>query len=48
MREKDGKKEFLDEETGDWVSKNEHKKRLTKRKKDSEMAEKAAKKAAEP
>jgi hypothetical protein len=27
MREVDGKKEYLDEETNEWVSKNEHKKR---------------------
>jgi hypothetical protein len=43
----DGKKEYLDEETNEWVSKNEHKKRMTKRKKEAEAAEKAAKKAAE-
>lgn len=48
MREVDGKKEYLDEVTNEWVSKNEHKKRMTKRKKDAEAAEKAAKKAAEP
>ena len=48
MREVDGKKEYLDEETNEWVSKNEHKKRQTKRKKEAEAAEKAAKKAAEP
>jgi len=29
MREVDGKKEYLDEITGDWVSKNELKKRNT-------------------
>lgn len=47
MREVDGKKEYLDEETGDWVSKNEHKKRQTQRKKAKEADEKAAKKVAE-
>ena len=40
----DGKKEFLDDETGEWVSKNELKKRQTKRKNDAKAAEKAAKK----
>lgn len=48
MREKDGKKEYLDEETNEWVSKNEHKKRMTKRKKEMEAKEKADKKAQEP
>ena len=48
MREVDGKKEFLDEETGEWVSKNEHKKRLTARKKEAEAAEKKAKKKDAP
>ena len=48
MREVDGKKEYLDEETGDWVSKNEHKKRQTQRKKAKEAQEKADKKANEP
>lgn len=38
-REVDGKKEYLDEETGEWVGKNELKKR--------EKARQAAKKAAE-
>ena len=47
-REVDGKKEFLDEETNEWVSKNELKKRQTQRKKAKDAAEKAAKKAAEP
>lgn len=45
MREVDGKKEYLDEETNEWVSKNEHKKRHTLRKKTKEAAEKALKKA---
>jgi lysyl-tRNA synthetase class 2 len=40
----DGKKEFLDEETGEWVSKNELKKRQTQRKNAAKAAEKAAKK----
>jgi len=31
MREVDGKKEYLDEETNEWVSKNELKKRNTAR-----------------
>jgi lysyl-tRNA synthetase class 2 len=48
MREVDGKKEYLDEETNEWVSKNELKKRQTKRKKDAEAAAKADKKAQEP
>lgn len=42
----DGKKEFLDEETGDWVSKNELKKRQTARKNAAKAAEKAAAKKA--
>ena len=42
----DGKKEYLDEETNEWVSKNELKKRNTQRKKAKEAAEKAAKKPA--
>lgn len=49
QREVDGKKEFLDDETNEWVSKNELKKRQTQRKKAKDAAEKAAnKKAAEP
>jgi hypothetical protein len=46
MREVDGKKEYLDEVTNEWVSKNELKKRNTLRKKEKDAAEKAAKKAA--
>jgi lysyl-tRNA synthetase, class II len=46
MREVDGKKEYLDEETKEWVGKNELKKRQTLRKKAKDAAEKAAKKAA--
>jgi lysyl-tRNA synthetase class 2 len=42
MREVDGKKEYLDEPTGEWVTKNEIKKRQTQRKKEKEAAEKAA------
>ena len=42
----DGKKEYLDEETNEWVSKNELKKRQTKRKKDAAAADKAAAKKA--
>jgi hypothetical protein len=42
----DGKKEFLDNETGDWVSKNELKKRQTARKNAAKAAEKAAAKKA--
>lgn len=48
QREVDGKKEFLDEETNEWVSKSELKKRQTQRKKAKEAAEKAAKKASDP
>jgi len=48
MREKDGKKEYLDEETKEWVGKNELKKRQTARKKAADAAEKAAKKAEAP
>jgi len=44
MREVDGKKEYLDEETGEWVSKNELKKRQTQRKKAAAQASKPAKK----
>lgn len=44
MREVDGKKEYLDEETNEWVSKTELKKRQTLRKKAKEQADKAAKK----
>jgi hypothetical protein len=44
MREVDGKKEYLDEETNEWVSKSELKKRQTQRKKVKEQADKAAKK----
>ena len=44
MREVDGQKQYLDEETNEWVSKNEHKKRQTLRKKAKDAAEKAAKK----
>ena len=47
MREVDGKKEYLDEVTNEWVSKNELKKRNTLRKKEKDAAEKAAKKAAQ-
>jgi len=47
-REVDGKKEYLEIETGDWVSKSELKKRQTARKKTAKEAEKlAAKKAKE-
>ena len=46
MREVDGKKEYLDEETGEWVSKNELKKRTTLRKKATAAAQKPAKKVA--
>ena len=46
MREVDGKKEYKDEVTGEWVSKNELKKRNTQRKKEKDAADKAAKKAA--
>lgn len=38
----------MDEETGDWVSKNELKKRQTARKKEAEAAEKKAKKKDAP
>jgi len=48
MREKDGKKEYMDDETNEWVSKNELKKRQTARKKAADAAEKAAKKADVP
>ena len=48
MREVDGKKEYLDAETNEWVSKGELKKRQTQKKKAKEAAEKAAKKAADP
>ena len=41
MREVDGKKEYLDEESGAWVSKNELKKRKTQRRKTIEGIEKA-------
>ena len=43
----DGSKEYLDEPSGEWVSKSELKKRQTKRKKEAAAAEKAAKKEAE-
>jgi len=46
MREVDGKKEYLDDVTNEWVSKNELKKRNTQRKKAKDAADKAAKKAA--
>ena len=39
----DGTKEFLDEETNEWVSKNELKNRTRLRKKAKDAAEKAAK-----
>ena len=42
----DGKREYLDEETGDWVSKGELKKRQTARKNAAKAAEKAAAKKA--
>jgi len=42
----DGTKEFLDEETGEWVSKSELKKRQTKRKKEAAAAKKAEEKKA--
>lgn len=42
----DGKKEYLDEETGEWVSKTELKKRNTARKNAAKAAEKAAAKKA--
>ena len=38
MREKDGKKEYMDDETNEWVSKNELKKRQTTRKKAADAA----------
>ena len=38
----DGKTEYLYEPDNEWVSKNEHKKRLNKAKKDQAAAEKAA------
>ena len=38
----------MDEETGEWVSKNELKKRQTARKKEAEAAEKKAKKKDAP
>jgi len=42
----DGKtKEYLDEPTGEWVGKKEHKNRLTQRKKESDKVAKAAEKA---
>ena len=44
MREVDGKKEYLDEETNEWVSKNELKTRKTQRKKAKEAQEKLQKK----
>jgi len=47
-REVDGKKEYLDEVTNEWVGKNELKKREKARKKEKDAAEKAAKKKAEP
>jgi len=47
-RDKDGKKEFLDPKTNEWVSQNEKKKRKKKYQKEAEMAEKATKKANEP
>ena len=47
-REVDGKKEYLDEETGEWVGKNELKKREKARKAAKTAADKAAKKSAEP
>lgn len=46
MREVDGKKEYLDEETNEWVGKNELKKRQTQRKNAAKAAEKAAQKKA--
>jgi len=42
----DGKKEFLDATTGDWVSKSELKKRQTQRKKVEAAAKKAEEKKA--
>ena len=42
----DGNKEYLDEETNEWVSKSELKKRQTERKKLQKAAEKAAAKKA--
>jgi len=44
----DGKKEYLDTETNEWVSKNELKKRQTLRQKAAKAAEKAATKKATP
>jgi len=44
----DGKKEYLDGETGEWVSKSELKKRNTQRKNAAKAAEKAATKKANP
>lgn len=44
----DGKKEYLDEETGEWVSKTELKKRQTLRKNAAKAAEKAAAKKNAP
>lgn len=48
MREVDGKKEYLDTVTNEWVGKNELKKRQTVRKKAAKDAEKAATKKAAP
>jgi lysyl-tRNA synthetase, class II len=42
----DGKKEFLDEVTNEWVSKSELKKRQTQRKKEAAAAKKAEEKKA--
>ena len=42
----DGKKEFLDEVTNEWVSKSELKKRQTQRKKEQQAAKKAEEKKA--
>ena len=47
MREVSGKKEFLDEETGEWVSKNELKTREKLRKKKKDADAKAQKKGNE-
>ena len=47
-REVDGKKEYLDAPTGEWVSKGEIKKRKTNRDKEAKKAEKEAAKKDQP
>ena len=46
MREVDGKKEYLHEETGEWLGKKAYNKKKTEEKKKKEAAEKSAAKAA--